>query len=252
MQQPRIGLDVARLVHHLGCGVKLRVEVGHGLDDLGGRDQRALLAMHELGNLRSLQVMANLPPLFFVHAVPQVSAIDVDDPVVEHHRVFRIEVERPVDAFGGVPLLLLALGIELQQRFARLVVLPGETGLAIAVEFPFGLLDWQHIAVSGRHRCPPGSPRTPLYGIYASRLRISTSPAAGSTRSSSPVWNICVTSPAKRSTSATPPKAAPCARIGLTRLKIRPRGTMPRAAMSCSIHAVATPPFAVSRTRMRS
>ncbi len=152
VQQPRIGFDVARLIHHLGRGIEFRVEIRHGLHDLGGRDQRALLAMNELGYLRRLQVMANLTPLLLVHPVPDVGAEDVDDPVVEHHRVLRIEVERPVDPFGRVPLLLLALGIELQQGLARLVVFPGEAGLGIAVELPLGLFDREHITVGRRHR----------------------------------------------------------------------------------------------------
>jgi len=53
-----------------------------------------------------------------------------------------------------------------------------------------------------------------------------------------------VTSLSKRSTIVTPPKAAPCARIGLTRLNTSAKGTMPRVFISCSIQAVATPPFA--------
>ena len=108
--------------------------------------------------------MTNPAALLLVHAVPQVGAEDVDDPVVEHHRVFRIEVERPVDPLGGVPLLLLALGIELQQGLPRLVVLPGKTSLGVAVELPFGLLDREHVAVGRRHRIPPGS-RHPYMGI---------------------------------------------------------------------------------------
>src|SRR5271169_1401443 len=86
------------------------------------------------------------------HLVPKDGAEDVDDPVVEHHWVFRIEVLRPVDPFGRVPLLLFALGIELEQRFARLVVFPGKAGFGIAVELPLGLLDRKCVAVRRRHR----------------------------------------------------------------------------------------------------
>ena len=46
-------LDVAGLVHHLGGGVVLGVDPRHGLDDLGGADQRALLAVHELAERSS-------------------------------------------------------------------------------------------------------------------------------------------------------------------------------------------------------
>ena len=42
-------LDVAGLVHHLRRRVVLGVDPRDGLDDLRGADQRALLAVHELG-----------------------------------------------------------------------------------------------------------------------------------------------------------------------------------------------------------
>ena len=48
LQVARVRLDVARLVHHLGGGVELAVDVGNRLHDLRGADQRALLAVEEL------------------------------------------------------------------------------------------------------------------------------------------------------------------------------------------------------------
>ena len=62
-----------------------------------------------------------------------------------------------------------------------------------------------------------------------------------------------VGSPASnRSTSVISAKAAPCARIVLARSKMMALGAMPRAAISRSIQAEATPPFAVTRTRILS
>jgi len=149
---------MARLVHHLCCGVKFGIKVRHGLHDLGGGDQGALRAVHELRDLRSLQVMARLAALLLGHPVPDIGAEDRDDPVVEHHRVFRVEIERPVDALGGVPLLLFSLVVKLQQTRPRIVVFPGETGLGLAVEPPLGLLDRQRIPIHRRHREPlPGT-----------------------------------------------------------------------------------------------
>src|SRR6516225_2393497 len=147
-----------RFVHDLGRSIKFGIEVGHGLHDLGGGDQRTLLAVHELRDLRGLQVMARLAPLLPGHPAPDIGAEYWDDAVVEHHRVLGVEIERPVDPFGGVPLLLLALVVELQQRRARIVVFPSETGLALTVELPFCLLDRQRIAIHRRHRAP--LPRT--------------------------------------------------------------------------------------------
>src|SRR5579875_2593549 len=124
--------------------------------------------------------MAHPATLGFGHPVPQIAAPDLDDPVVEQHRVFRVEVERPVDPLGGVPLLLLAFSVELQQRLARRVIFPGKTGLGLAVELPLGLLDWQRVAIGRRHGFGPlrlrlfpqiwgGGDKTPAQGAPARR-----------------------------------------------------------------------------------
>ncbi|WP_372506695.1 hypothetical protein [Actinomadura madurae] len=42
----------------------------------------------------------------------------------------RIDLEIPVDALGGVPLLVLALLVEGEETVAPVVVLPGEPGVA--------------------------------------------------------------------------------------------------------------------------
>ena len=60
LQQALVALDVARLVDHLGRGVELGIDVRHLGDDLGGADQRALLALHELADLPALEVAAHL------------------------------------------------------------------------------------------------------------------------------------------------------------------------------------------------
>jgi hypothetical protein len=62
---------------------------------------------------------------------------------------------RPVDARGGVPMLLLALGVEGEQRLVLVFVLPGERGFPFAVELPAGLLDGQLVPVHRRHGAPP-------------------------------------------------------------------------------------------------
>ena len=151
VQQARIGLDMPRLVHHLGRGVELAVEIGHGLHDLGGGDQRALLAMHELRDRRGLLVVADLDLLLVGQPVPDIGAEDRDGTVVELHRVLGIEILRPVDAQRRVPLLLLALVVELQQRLAPVIIFPGEAGLDGALELPLRQLDWQRIAIHRRH-----------------------------------------------------------------------------------------------------
>ena len=152
VQQTRIGFDVARLVHDLRRGVEFRIEIRDRLHDLSGRDQRALLSMHKLRYLRGLLVVAQAAALLLGHALPDMRAKDRHDAVVELHRVLGVEIQRPVDAVGGVPLLLLALGIELQQPGAVLVIFPGEGDVGVAVELPLGLLDRQGVAVTRRHQ----------------------------------------------------------------------------------------------------
>ena len=56
-------LDVAGLVHHLRRGVVLGVDPRHGLDDAGGAEQRALLAVHELRERPVLPLDRELDPL---------------------------------------------------------------------------------------------------------------------------------------------------------------------------------------------
>jgi hypothetical protein len=70
--------------------------------------------MHKLRYLRGLLVVTQLAALLLGHALPDMRAKDRHDAVVELHRVLGVEIQRPVDAVGGVPLLLLALGVELQ------------------------------------------------------------------------------------------------------------------------------------------
>jgi hypothetical protein len=41
----RVDFDVARFVKHLRRGIEFRIEIRHGLHDLCGADERALLAV---------------------------------------------------------------------------------------------------------------------------------------------------------------------------------------------------------------
>src|SRR5438132_1543807 len=115
VQQPRVRLHVARLVHHLRGRIELRVQIGDGLDDPGGGHQRTLLAVHELREGLRLLVVAQVDLLLVRHLVPERRAEDRDQPVVDLLGILRVEVLRPVDAGGCVPLLLLAFVVERQQ-----------------------------------------------------------------------------------------------------------------------------------------
>src|SRR5687768_2510756 len=105
--------------------------------------------------------MAELDLLLVGEAIPDGRAVDRDEAVVDLLWILGIEVDGPVDARGGIPLLLLALVVEREQLGALVLVLPREDGLRLAVERPAGLLDRQLVAVHGAHGSPPARDSTP-------------------------------------------------------------------------------------------
>jgi hypothetical protein len=152
VEQARVDLDVARLVHHLGRRVELGVDAGHLLHDLGRAQQGALLAVHELRELLGLQVPSQVGALLRRHPVPDVGAEDRDLLVGQLLRVLGIEVERPVDPRVAVPLPLLALLVQVQQRGAAVLVFPAHERVEAARDDPFGRIDRHGVALFGGHR----------------------------------------------------------------------------------------------------
>ena len=75
--------------------------------------------------------------------------------------------------------------------------------------------------------------------------------AVGSTSTIAPFGIACVISISNPEIMVKSASAAPCTMIGLTAFKTKAAGTTPRAFISCSIHAVATPPLAASSTSTR-
>src|SRR5262249_8041343 len=65
------------------------------------------------------------------------------------------EILRPVDADVGVPLELLALLVEVQERAATVLVLPAEDRLEGVRHLPGAPLDLNGVAAVCRHGCPP-------------------------------------------------------------------------------------------------
>src|SRR5688572_14917273 len=96
-------------------------------------------------------MMAELDLFLRREPVPDGRAVDRDETVVDLLGILGVEVDRPVDTRGGIPLLLLALVIEREQLGALVLVLPGEHGLGLAVERPAGLLHRELVAVHGAH-----------------------------------------------------------------------------------------------------
>ena len=76
----------------------------------------AELTAGELGELLGLQMPPEVGALRRCHPVPDVGAEDRDLLVGKLLGILGIEVERPVDARVAVPLPLLALLVEAQQR----------------------------------------------------------------------------------------------------------------------------------------
>src|ERR1700736_2966658 len=73
----------------------------------------------------------------------------------------------------------------------------------------------------------------------------------GSTSTIAPSGIAAVMSTSKPEIMVKSASAAPCTMIGLTALSTRAAGITPRAVISCSIQAVATPPLAASSTSTR-
>ena len=92
-QELVVDLDVAGLVHHLGGGVELGVDVGHRLDDLGRADQRPLLAVEELGEEPGGVVVADVVLLGPAHLHPRRRAVDRHVHVGKDALVLDVDVE---------------------------------------------------------------------------------------------------------------------------------------------------------------
>src|SRR5215475_11227054 len=95
--------------------------------------------------------------------------------------------------------------------------------------------------------------RNTLLRAYAPdrAIRMNGRSPVGSTSTHAPFGIACVMSKSKPEIMVKSAKAAPCTMIGLTAFKTSAAGTTPRAFISCSIHAVATPPLAALSTSTR-
>ena len=121
----REDLDVAGLVHHLRRRVVLGVDPRHGLDDARGAQQRALLAVEELREQRVLHLDADLAPLLLAEVLDR-RVLDLLQRAEPHRRaagelgrdLLRVDVGRPVEVGGDVPLRRLRLLVQLARARA--------------------------------------------------------------------------------------------------------------------------------------
>ena len=70
-------------------------------------------------------------------------------------RVFRVQLLRPVDTLSGIPLLGLALFIQIEQCFPPVLVFPLETGRVVLVKIPLQLRGRDGVVQVGGHVHPP-------------------------------------------------------------------------------------------------
>ncbi len=152
VQQALVDLDMARLIHHLGGGIELRLDIGDLLDDLRGANQRALLAMEELRKIVGLRMTPQVGLFLFGQALPDRRAEDGKILVGQFLGIFRIQIERPIDAVARVPLLLFALLIEAMQGRAAVFIFPFEAALEILGHFPFEVIERKRVAIGSAHR----------------------------------------------------------------------------------------------------
>ena len=149
VEVPGEHLDVAGLVHHLGGGVVLGVDPRHGLDDLGGAQQRALLAVEELALGPHVGLDGVLQPLLLApllerragevhaHGGEVLAAGDPDlagDPL-------GVDLGVPRQVGGAVPLAGLGLLVQLDEGRTGALVVPGEQGVGVVLDRVDDLVD---------------------------------------------------------------------------------------------------------------
>ena len=118
-----VDVDVARLVDDLGRAVELGVEVVHRIDELRGREQRALLAVEELRQRPRRRLDVELPLLALRHPRVDVGAEERQE-VLGAHRLLEVRLAMPRQDVLGDPLSALRLLVEVAQLLARLGVAP--------------------------------------------------------------------------------------------------------------------------------
>ena len=138
-------LDVAGLVHHLRGGVVLGVDPRHRLHDLRGADERALLAVHELRERPVLRLDAEAGatpcrPTFERRAREVHLLADAVLVLVLLRDLLLVDVGVPREVVG-VPLRRLRLLVELDQRGAAALVVPGEDGVGLGAHRVLDLVD---------------------------------------------------------------------------------------------------------------
>ena len=133
-------LHVTGLVHDLRAGIELGVVPRNGLDDLGGAQQRTLLAVQELAEAPVAALDAELQPFLLAPLLDRSPDVHVGVQARAEHllvlldRALDIDLGVPWQVGGGVPLTGLGLLVQLAQRRPGQAVIPGEDGIGVVLD----------------------------------------------------------------------------------------------------------------------
>ena len=122
-----------RLVHHLGRAVELGFHPRSGVDDLRRRQQRALLAVHEVRQQPPELLAAQRSHLGRSELLPDVRAVDGDLHVGQVLGL-GVDAEVPGKLLAGVPLVALGLLVEVVQLAPHHLVVPAVRGVELRGE----------------------------------------------------------------------------------------------------------------------
>src|SRR6266571_370627 len=99
--------------------------------------------------------MAEFLALGLGQPVPLPGPVDRAELVAHLHDVRRIHRELPVDPLGGVPLLVLAALVQVEQPATAVVIFPVEAGGAGGRHIPRARRDFSGVVVVGAHGGSP-------------------------------------------------------------------------------------------------
>src|SRR5215472_12267787 len=137
--------------------------------------------------------MAQLVAFLLVQDLPLPRAVDRHELVRGLHDVGRVHRQVPLDPLGGVPLLVLAALVQVEQPLAAVLVLPAEAGGAGGGNVPGAGLDGDCVCVVSAHAGSLGGRLVHilLVGTKALQASFAASLAPGSYRhtdGSCPAW----------------------------------------------------------------
>src|SRR6266567_1920363 len=98
---------------------------------------------------------ATVIALLLVEDLPLARAVDGHELVRGLHDVARVHRQIPIDPLGGVPLLVLAPLVQIEQPLPAVVVLPAEAGGAGGGNVPGAGLDGDGVGVVSAHGGAP-------------------------------------------------------------------------------------------------